>query len=142
MATVRCPYCHKDIDKAKYRAHEAKHLKTLEDGQQTDYATLPEEERRQGSLKGVPRVYRHKKCRTETEMPEEIIRSYLENPYLYLADATFCCGCEKHVPFKECKWTETGQNVQQYMDELREERPDLRPGLFKRMLVAIVKRFQ
>ncbi len=142
MAPVHCPYCHKYIDQAAYPAHEAKHRKARPDGQQTDYATLPEEEREEGGLAGVPRVYVHRRCRVATEMPEEIVRSYLKNPYLYLADATFCCGCGKHVPFRECKWTETGENLQDYMDELRTEKPELRPGLLTRMLVAVLKRFR
>jgi hypothetical protein len=54
----------------------------------------------------VPSVYVHRKCGVTTGMPEEIVRSYLRNPYMYLADATFCCGCGTHVPFRECTWTE------------------------------------
>jgi hypothetical protein len=127
MAQVRCPYCHEYIDEADYPAHEARHLKARPDGQQTDYATLPEAEREQGELSGVPRVYVHRKCGVATGMPEEIIRSYLKNPYLYLADETFCCGCGRHVPFRECVWTETGEDLQSYTDKLRAARPDLKP---------------
>jgi hypothetical protein len=140
MAQIRCPYCHEYVDRAAYSAHEAKHRKARPDGQQTDYATLAAEERESGRLAGVPRVYVHRRCREATEMPEEIVRSYLKNPYLYLADATFCCGCGKHVPFRECRWTETGENLQDYMDELRAKKPELRPGLLTRMLAAVAKR--
>src|SRR5262249_14107482 len=91
LATIRCPYCHEYIDSAAYPAHEAEHLKPRLDGQQSEYATLPPEEREEGSLTGVPKVYRHRKCGVTTGMPEEIIRSYLKNPYMYMADATFCC---------------------------------------------------
>lgn len=142
MAEIRCPYCHKYIDRSRYAVHEAKHQRARLDGQQTDYATLPEEEREHGSLRGVPRVYIHRRCRTATEMPEEIIRSYLRNPYMYLADATFCCGCGKHVPNRECKWEETGENLQDYMDDLRAQKPEMRPGLLMRMLAALFKRLQ
>jgi hypothetical protein len=140
MAQVRCPYCHEYIDQADYPAHERRHRKARSDGQQTDYATLPEDEREAGDLDDVPTVYVHRKCGEATQMPEEIVRSYLKNPYLYLADATFCCGCGRHVPFRECKWTETGENLQTYMDDLRAQRPELRPGLLTRMLAAIFKR--
>jgi hypothetical protein len=75
----------------------------------------------------VPRVYVHRKCGVATQMPEEIIRSYLQNPYLYSSDETFCCGCNKHVPERECKWTETGENLQEYMDRLRAAKPEMRP---------------
>ena len=62
MAQVRCPYCHEYIDEASVPAHEAGHRKTRPDGQQTDYATLPEDEQAQGDLAGVPKVYVHRKC--------------------------------------------------------------------------------
>jgi len=54
-------------------------------------------------------------------MPEEIIRSYLKNPYLYSADMSFCTGCKTHVPCLELVWTETGENMQVYNDRLRAE---------------------
>ncbi len=126
MAQVRCPYCHEFIDETALAAHEAEHRKTRPDGQQTEYATLPEEERAEGDLAGVPKVYVHRKCGVATGMPEEIIRSYLKNPYMYSADATFCCGCGKHVPFSECNWTVTGEDLQSYTDKLRAAKPDMK----------------
>ena len=141
MAQVRCEFCHEYIDKSEYDAHCAEHMKLRADGQQTDYVTLPQEDREQGSLAGVPQVYVHEKCGAATGMPEEIVRSYLKNPYLYLADKTFCTGCGKHVPFRECQWAETGENLQEYTDRLRAEKPEMRPGIFIRMLAGIVKLF-
>ena len=35
-----------------------------------------------GSLKVVPQAYRHPKCGVATKMPDEIVRSYLVNPFL------------------------------------------------------------
>src|SRR5262245_1562307 len=93
MGTIRCLYCHEYIDEAAYAAHRDEHLRLRPDGQQSEYATLPPEDREQGDLAGVPRVYVHVKCGAATGMPEDIVRSYLKNPYLYLADATFCTGC-------------------------------------------------
>lgn len=127
MAQIRCPYCHEYIDEATLPAHEAKHRKARPDGQQNDYATLPEEDREQGDLTGVPKVYIHRKCGAATGMPEGIIRSYLKNPYMYMADATFCTGCGKHVPVRECEWTETGENLQSYMNKLRAAKPEMKP---------------
>jgi hypothetical protein len=127
MGEVRCPYCHEYIDSSEFAAHEAEHKKPRADGQQTDYATLPDDERDQGDLTDVPQVYVHHKCGVATCMPEEIVRSYLQNPYLYLADATFCCGCGKHVPNRECSWTETGENLQEYMERLRAAKPEMKP---------------
>ena len=141
MKQVRCEFCHEYVDAAKYDAHCAEHMKLRPDGQQSEYVTLPPEERTEGSLEGVPQVYVHRKCGAGTGMPEEIIRSYLQNPYLYLADRTFCTGCGRHVPFAECVWTETGEDLQTYMNRLRAEKPEMRPGLLKRMLFGILKLF-
>lgn len=139
METIRCPFCHEYIDSTAYRTHEAEHLKLRPDGQLSEYMTLPPEEREQGSLEGVPQAYRHKACGSVTGMPEEIIRSYLQNPWLYVADRTFCCGCGKHVPFGECVWIETGEDLQSYTDKLRAKKPELRPGLLKRMFIGVLK---
>jgi hypothetical protein len=122
-----------------YPAHEGEHLKLRADGQQSEYVTLPPKERTEGSLEGVPRVYKHKKCGCLTGMPEEIIRSYLKNPYLYSADRTFCCGCHKHVPWRDCVWVETGEDLQTYTDRLRAQKPELRPGFLNRMLIRLAK---
>lgn len=141
MSQVRCPYCHESIDSSKYPQHEAEHLRLREDGQQSEYVTLPPEERAQGDLEGVPQAYIHVKCGAGTGMPEEIIRTYLVNPWTYLADKTFCTGCGTHVPLKECNWIETGEDLQTYTDRLRAEKPEMRPGILTRMLLAVVKLF-
>ena len=141
MKQIRCKFCHAWVDEAEYPVHEAKHLEIQPDGQQAEYATLPPEEREEGSLEGVPTVYVHRACGAGTGMPEEIVRSYLVNPWLYLADATFCTGCGRHVPFAECEWTETGENLQTYMNQLRAQKPEMRPGLLKRALFALLKFF-
>ena len=141
MAAIRCPYCHELIDSAAYPAHEGEHLRLRPDGQQSEYVTLPPEERIEGSLEGVPQVYRHNQCGSLTVMPEEIVRSYLKNPYLYLADRTFCCGCGKHVPLRECVWVETGEDLQTDTDRLRAQKPELRPWFLKWMLIRLVQRF-
>ena len=136
MAQIRCPFCHQYVDKAEYTAHAAKHTLRRPDGQQTDYVTLPKEDREPGDLTGVPRVYVHRKCGVATGMPEEIIRSYLKNPYMY-SDKTFCCGCGGHVPLQECEWVETGQDLQSYNDELRRSKPEMKPkrGCFATVLL-------
>ncbi len=119
MANVECPYCHKLIPEREFEAHVAYHRADRGDGQNRDYATLRPDLRDQDDLTGVPQVYMHLKCRTGTGMPEEIVRTYLVNPWFYNSDRTFCCGCSTHVPLSECVWTETGENVQQYMNKLR-----------------------
>lgn len=141
MQKVRCEFCHRYFEKELSFAHRNQHPELREDGQQTDYATLPPEEREPRDLTGTPRVYLHKRCGAETEMPEEIIRSYLVNPYLYYSDRTFCAGCGKHVRNRECVWTETGENLQVYMDRLRAAKPEHRPGFLMRLAAGVVKRF-
>ena len=124
---IRCPYCHTLVGEERLAEHEARHVADRGDGQQEDYATLPPEDRADDSLDDVPQVYVHRKCGVATRMPEEIVRSYLVNPWLYSADATFCCGCGTHVPFRQCVWSETGENLQKYMDRLRAAAPDKKP---------------
>jgi hypothetical protein len=137
MARIRCPFCHQEVDKAAYPAHEAEHTKRRPDGQYTDYMTLPPEDREQSDLAGVPRVYVHTVCRVATEMPEDIIRSYLKDPYMH-SDNTFCCGCGIHVPLRQCVWTETGQDLQSYKDELRRSNPQTKPRNYATIVTIVV----
>lgn len=141
MQEIRCEFCHQQFEKSAYFAHRKQHLKLKNDGQQTDYATLPPEARGDDDLSGVPQIYLHRQCGSETGMPEEIIRSYLVNPYLYYSDQTYCAGCAKHIPNRECVWTETGENLQTYMNRLRAAKPEFRPGFLMRLALGVVKRF-
>jgi len=119
MDSVVCPFCHKEVLASWYPKHRAKHTAKLADGQMKDHITVHPTGRFQGSLDGVPQVYRHPKCRVATRMPEEIIRSYLVNPFLYSA-RSFCCGCNDYVDQTELFWTETGQNMAEYNEDLKE----------------------
>ena len=141
MQEIRCEFCHEYFEKSAYSAHRKRHLDLRSDGQQNEYASLPPEEREVSDLKGVPQVYLHRRCGAETVMPEEIIRSYLVNPYLYYSDQTFCAGCGEHIPNRECVWTETGENLQVYIDRLRAGKPEHRPGFLTRLAVGVVRRF-
>ena len=102
-----------------YQRHRAKHTALRPDGQMTDHITVHPTGRYQGSLRGVPQVYIHRKCGVGTKMPEEIIRSYLVNPFLY-GGGSFCCGCNDYVPQEELFWHETGQCMAEYNHELQE----------------------
>jgi hypothetical protein len=79
---------------------------------------LPAEERFAGPLDGVPRVYRHAKCGIASEMPEEIARSYLADPWLY-NDWVWCCGCEDNIRQQDLTWTETGERLSDYFAGLK-----------------------
>ena len=139
---VRCDFCHKYIPRQQYNQHVQQHVKTRSDGQQTDYATLPPEQRASSMNAGVvPKWYRHQKCGEVTGMPDEIIETYLTNPWFYLSDKTFCTGCGTHVRLKECVWEETGENLQAYNNRLRDAKPHLRPGLFTRALAWCMNLF-
>ena len=94
MFFVECPFCHQQIFRLWYPFHQARHTSLMDDGQMTDHITVAEHERYTGSLEGVPQVYYHPQCGGTTGMPEEIIRSYLANPFLY-GDCTFCTGCNQ-----------------------------------------------
>jgi hypothetical protein len=53
-------------------------------------------------------------------MPEEIIRSYLANPFLY-GDTSFCCGCNDYKPYEELYWEETGDCLADYFQKLKDD---------------------
>lgn len=65
-------------------------------------------------------MYRHRACGVCTQMPEEIIRSYLVDPLLY-GDSSFCCGCGIYVYGDELEWTETGERLVDYSARLRRD---------------------
>ncbi len=115
-----CPYCHRNVFFLFYAGHEAQHTRLRSDGQQVEHVTLPPEQRLYQSLEGVPQVYRHEKCGACTGMPEEIIRSYLVNPFLY-DGTTFCAGCRRYCPEGEFLWTETGERLSKYFNKLKAE---------------------
>ena len=138
MNTKRCPYCHEHVPVSEFSSHCDAHEKLRADGQQEEYVTLPPESRSNQSLEDEPQVYVHKVCGGATGMPEEIVRSYLVNPYLYLADRTFCTGCGKHVPLRECMWVDTGEDLQTHIDRLRSQKPECRPGLLMRLLILCI----
>src|SRR5437764_1501800 len=119
MLFVRCAFCHKLVFRPFYKSHRATHTARRPDGQMADHITVHPQGRYQGSLEGVPRGYRHPACGVVTGMPEETIRSYLVNPFLYRG-GSFCCGCGDYMPYEELFWIETGQSLADYFRELQE----------------------
>ncbi len=120
MFFVECPFCHQKIFRLWYPFHQAGHTARLNDGQMTDHVTVAPQQQYAGPLDGVPQVYYHPRCGQATGMPEEIIRSYLVNPFLYADGTTFCCGCTDYVSENEVFWTETGQNLGEYTRQLQQ----------------------
>ena len=71
---------------------------------------------------GTPTIYVHEKCKGQTEMPDDVVRDYLENPF-ELGDepTTVCTRCDKDVPWSKCYWIDTEQFLDEYLDDLRAE---------------------
>lgn len=118
MSTTKCPFCHAAVLDAEFESHLAEHTKLRPDGQMTDHVTERPDNRYAGSLDNIPRAYRHPKCGVATGMPEEIIRSYLVNPFLY-SDGSFCCGCNDYISTRELFWVETGESLYAYQHGLQ-----------------------
>jgi hypothetical protein len=50
-----------------------------------------------------------KGCRVSTKMGLALCETYARDPYFY--GATYCCGCNKHLPVDEFIWDEDGERV-------------------------------
>ncbi len=68
----------------------------------------------------MPRVFRHEPCGQLTQMPVSVMATILRDPHL-VGDTGRCAHCERWVPLAECVWVETGQDLQTFLDDLREE---------------------
>jgi hypothetical protein len=69
-------------------------------------------------LSTAPSSYVHSTCGTSTRMPDSVRSRYLYDPYYFEAGLTICAHCGL-VPDEQCTWNETGQNLDEYMRELR-----------------------
>jgi hypothetical protein len=78
-------------------------------GQHEAYWVLTEEERSKGFIRPVRRTYIHKTCGTATTMGRALAETYAVDPKYY--GATFCCGCNKHLPVGEFVWDGTNEIV-------------------------------
>ena len=68
-------------------------------------------------LNDVPCEYVHHRCGGVTVMPDEIIRTYLFDPYSF-SRQTICATCNGAVDQSECSWVDTGQNLDEYFKQL------------------------
>lgn len=105
-----CPFCHTWLSSNIFDEHVASHTRLLNDGQMKDHVTVRPEERFAGDIAKEPRWYVHPKCGGVTGMPEEIIRSYMVDPFLY-NESSFCTGCHTYVPTAELYWQETNESL-------------------------------
>lgn len=73
------------------------------------YLVLSEEERAKGFIRPVRTSYTHDKCGVSTRMNETISETYARDPKFY--GATYCMGCQKHLPVDEFTWDGTNEKV-------------------------------
>lgn len=73
------------------------------------YLVLSEEERAKGFVRPLRRAYVHSTCGTLTTMGLALCETYARNPSFY--GATYCVGCQMHLPISEFTWDEDGEVV-------------------------------
>jgi hypothetical protein len=66
------------------------------------YLVLSEDERKKGFVRPVRRSYVHDACGRSTRMSDELAETYARDPSFY--GATYCVGCQKHLPVAEFVW--------------------------------------
>lgn len=80
-----------------------------ETGQHDIYLVLSDEERAKGFVRPVRRTYVHTNCGAATTMGQALAETYARDPKFY--GATYCTGCEKHLPVDEFTWDGTEEKV-------------------------------
>lgn len=88
---------------------EARAGQTNETGQHASYVVLCESERQKGFVRPYRDSYKHLACGTVTRMGRALSETYARDPKFY--GATFCCGCNRHLPVGEFVWTADGAVV-------------------------------
>lgn len=109
---------------------EVRANQTNETGQHDGYIVLCPDERAKGFIRPYRDAYQHVGraepvtddvgipphtvrraggCGTVTTMGRALSETYARDPYFY--GATFCCGCNRHLPVAEFVWTADGQQV-------------------------------
>lgn len=73
------------------------------------YLVLSPEELAQWFIRPVRIAYVHKTCGTLTSMGRTIAETYARNPKFY--GATYCVGCQRHLPVSEFVWDGTTELV-------------------------------
>ncbi|MDP7706814.1 hypothetical protein [Mycobacterium sp. TY815] len=84
-------------------------------GQADTYLTLSDAERAKGFVRPVRRTYVHARgttqqkpaCGQATTMSLAIAETYARDPSFY--GATFCVGCQMHLPVNEFDWDDGSQ---------------------------------
>ncbi len=82
---------------------------TEKTGQHASYIVLCPDERAKGFTRPYRDRYKHTACGAVTSMGRALSETYARDPHFY--GATFCVGCNKHLPVAEFTWTADGQPV-------------------------------
>ena|ERR1051326_8504988 len=88
---------------------EVRAQQTEETGQHKAYIVLCPDERAKGFIRPYRDSYKHVSCGTVTTMGRALSETYARDPSFY--GATFCRGCNRHLPVQEFIWTADGQRV-------------------------------
>lgn len=88
---------------------EVRASQTNETGQHDGYIVLCPDERAKGFVRPYRDRYQHTTCGTVTTMGRALSETYARDPTFY--GATFCCGCNRHLPVSEFVWSADGQVV-------------------------------
>jgi hypothetical protein len=80
-----------------------------ETGQHDGYIVLCPDERKKGFVRPYRDAYKHLACGAVTTMGRALSETYARDPSFY--GATFCVGCNRHLPVSEFIWTADGQQV-------------------------------
>lgn len=77
------------------------------------YLVLSDEEIAKGFIRPVRRTYVHtggeSPCGVATTMNTKIAETYARDPKFY--GATYCMGCQRHLPVGEFTWDNTNEKV-------------------------------
>lgn len=79
----------------------------------------PRDPRRPRLIQYEPSVYVHRQCGTETRVSNDIRQKMIVDPYFYADGMSICANCGV-VPDRDCEWVETGQQLDEYMKELKQ----------------------
>lgn len=88
---------------------EVRATQTNATGQYDGYIVLCEDERQKGFVRPYRDRYQHRTCGTITTMGRALSETYARDPTFY--GATFCVGCNRHLPVAEFVWSRDGQQV-------------------------------
>lgn len=88
---------------------EVRASQTNKTGQHDGYIVLCPDERAKGFVRPYRDSYKHLSCGTVTKMGRDLSETYARDPTFY--GATFCVGCNRHLPVSEFVWTADNQPV-------------------------------